>query len=233
MEESRMNQQKDLSLIQNFRVAQDFFSREELVKKYLPMVWHILKNYHIPWMDLDDYFQEGAIGLLKAVDQYDPEHYSIKFSTFAYICILRRVFNAFKRSSVKKTALPAKMLSLNSFINPEDESGTLLDVLPDLSFEPFQEVENNWMEQKLEVVLEAYLSPVECQVVRMIFNGYPLKDIQHQLSLPFKVVDNARTRARLKLAKILFHYGSLLNPQIPLKPRKRADLSIGVMNHPA
>lgn len=228
-----MNQEKDLHLIHRFRVDQDLFSREELVKKYLPMVWHILKNYHIPHRDLDDYFQEGAIGLLKAVEQYDPEHYSIKFSTFAYICILRRIFNAFKSSSVKRAALPAKMLSLNSFINPEDESGTLLDVIPDLSFEPFQEVENNWMEQKLEVILEAYLSPVECQVVRMILNGYPLKDIQHKLSLPFKAVDNARTRARLKLAKILFRYGSLLNPQIPLKPRKRADLAIHILNHPA
>lgn len=228
-----MNQEKDLRLIQRFRMDQDFFSREELVKKYLPMVWHILKNYHIPCMDLDDYFQEGAIGLLKAVDQYDPEHYSIKFSTFAYICILRRIYNAFKSFSAKKAALSAKVLSLNAFINPEDESGTLLEVLPDLSFEPFQEVENNWMEQKINTVLEVYLSPVECQVVRMILNGYPMKDIQHNLSLPFKAVDNARTRARLKLAKILFRYGSLLNPQIPLKPRKRADLAINFLNHPA
>lgn len=228
-----MNQERDLRLIQRFRVDQDLFSREELVKKYLPMVRHILKNYHIPCMDLDDYFQEGAIGLLKAVDQYDPEHYSIKFSTFAYICILRRIINAFKSSSAKKTILPAKMLSLNAFINHEDESGTLLDIIPDLSFEPFLEVENNWMEQRLEIVLEAYLSPVECKVVRMILNGYPLKDIQQKLSLPIKAIDNARTRARLKLAKILLRYGSLLNPQIPLKPRKRADLAINFMNHPA
>lgn len=228
-----MNQERDLRLIQRFRVDQDLFSREELVKKYLPMVRHILKNYYIPCMDLDDYFQEGAIGLLKAVDQYDPEHYSIKFSTFAYICILRRIINAFKSSSAKKTILPAKMLSLNAFINHEDESGTLLDIIPDLSFEPFLEVENNWMEQRLEIVLEAYLSPVECKVVRMILNGYPLKDIQQKLSLPIKAIDNARTRARLKLAKILLRYGSLLNPQIPLKPRKRADLAINFMNHPA
>jgi RNA polymerase sporulation-specific sigma factor len=228
-----MNQEKDLRLIQRFRVDKDLFSREELVKKYLPMVRHILKSYQIPCIDLDDYFQEGAIGLLKAVDQYDPEHYSIKFSTFAYICILRRIFNVFKSSSAKKAALPAKILSLNAFINQEDESGTLLDVLPDLSFEPYLEVENNWMQQRLEAVLEAYLSPVEFYVMRMIVNGYHLKDIEHTLSLPLKAIDNARTRARLKLAKILFRYGSLLNPQIPLKTKKRADLAIRFLNHPA
>jgi RNA polymerase sporulation-specific sigma factor len=228
-----MNQEKDLWLIHRFRVEQDLFSREELVKKYLPMVRHILKSYQIPRMDLDDYFQEGAIGLWKAVDQYDPEHYAIKFSTFAYICILRRIFNAFKSASAKRTVLPDKIISLNAFINHEEESGTLLDVLPDLSFEPFMEVENNWVQQRLETVLEAYLSPVELQVMRMILNGYHLKDIQHKLSLPFKAIDNARTRARLKLGKILFRYGSLLNPQIPLKTRKRMDLAIRFMNHPA
>jgi RNA polymerase sporulation-specific sigma factor len=221
-----MNQENDLRLIYRVRVERDVFSREELVKKYLPMVRHILKNYHVPCVDLDDFFQEGAIGLLKAVDQYDPEHYSIKFSTFAYICILRRVFNAFKSTSGKRAAFQVKIVSLNAFLNPEDESGTLLDVLPDLSSEPFLEVENHWMEQVLEAVLEAYLSPVECQVVRMVLTGYTLKDIQQKLSLPLKTVDNARTRARLKISKILFRYGSLLNPKIPLKPRRRTDLAI-------
>lgn len=228
-----MNQDNDLRLIERFRVDQDACSREELVAKYLPMIRHILKNYHIPVMDRDDFFQEGAIGLLNAVEQYDPEHFSIKFSSFAYICILRRIFNAFKSFSGKKAALRIKILSLNAFVNPEDESGTWLDVLPDISFEPFMEVENHWMEQTLEAVLEAYLSPVECQVVRMILNGYTVKDIQLQLSLSLKAVDNARTRARLKLRKILFRYGSLLNPEIPLKPRKRADLAIRFTNHPA
>lgn len=228
-----MNQENDLRLIKRFRLEHDFCSREELVTKYLPMIWHILKNYPIPLMDLDDYFQEGAIGLLKAVEQYDPEHFSIKFSSFAYICILRRIFNAFRSSSGKKGALRVKMLSLNSFINPEDESGTWLDILPDISFEPFLEVENHWMEQTLEAVLEAYLSPVECQVIRMILEGYTMKDIQQKLSLALKTVDNARTRARLKLGKILYRYGSLLNPEIPLKPRKRTDLTIRFSNHPA
>ena len=228
-----MGQENDLRLIKRFRTDHDVYSREELIINYLPMIWHILKNYHFPVTDLEDYFQEGAIGLLKAVEQYDPEHFSIKFSTFAYICILRRIINAFKKASGKKAFLQEKIFSLNAFINPEDESGTWLDVIPDLRCEPFSEVENHWMEQTLQAVLEAYLSPVECQVVRMILSGYTIKDIQQKLSLALKVVDNARTRARLKLGKILFRYGSLLNPEIPLKPRKRVDLAIPFMSRPA
>ncbi len=220
-----MNQEKDLRLIQRFRVEQDFFSREELVRKYLPMIGHIVKNYNVPVMDFEDYFQEGAIGLLKAIDEYDPENYSIKFSTFAYICILRRVFNSLKRSFAKKTFIKSRMISLNTFLN-ETESCTLLDMIPDESNEPFTRIEEGWIKCRLDAVLEAYLSPVEFRVLQMIINGYKLQDIQDALSLSLKVIDNARTRAKLKLKKILFRYGSLLCPQIPLKARKRKDLAI-------
>ena len=108
-----------------------------------------------------------------------------------------------------------------------------MDLLPDFHNEPFAEVEDNWMQQKLATVLEAYLSPIEFQVMQMVLNGYKLRDIQKRLSLSLKVLDNARTRARLKLSKILFRYGSLLSPQIPLKAKKRTDLTIQFENHPA
>jgi len=228
-----MNQDKDLWLINRFRMEQDLFSREELVKKYLPMVRHIVKNHHVPASDFDDYFQEGAIGLLKAIDEYDSENYAIKFSTFAYICIIRRIFNTLKSTKSKIACRPVNVLSLNALINNEDETCTLLDLLPDFHNEPFAEVEDNWMQQKLATVLEAYLSPIEFQVMQMVLNGYKLRDIQKRLSLSLKVLDNARTRARLKLSKILFRYGSLLSPQIPLKAKKRTDLTIQFENHPA
>lgn len=228
-----MNQDQDLCLIKRFRIEQDHFSREALVKKYLPMVRHIVKNHHVPISDFDDYFQEGVIGLLKAIDEYDPENYQIKFSTFAYICIIRRIFNTLKSAKVQTTYRTVKVLSLNAFVNNEDESCTLMDLLPNLHDEPFAEVEDSWMQQKLAAVLEAYLSPIELQVMQMVLNGYKMRDIQNRLSLSLKVLDNARTRARLKLTKILYRYGSLLSPQIPLKARKRTDLTIRFENHPA
>jgi RNA polymerase sporulation-specific sigma factor len=227
-----MNQEKDLYLIRRFRFDHDFFSRDELVRKYLPMIRRIIKNHHIPLIDVEDYFQEGSIGLLKAIEKYDPENYSIKFSTFAYICILRRIFNILKSSFGKYSGATTRTLSLNSFID-KDESCTLLDSIPDFSSEPFTHIENGWIEQKLEAVLKAHLSPVEFQVLLMILNGYQTDEIQQAFSLSFKVVDNARTRARLKLKKILFRYGSLLSPQIPLKARKRKDLTIRLATHPA
>ena len=227
-----MDQDKDWGLISRLRNSHDSLSKEELVKKYLPMVRFIVKNYHIPIMDFEDFLQEGLIGLLKAIDEYDPEHNAVKFSTFAYTCILRRIYNIIKGFYVKKAVPPAQLISLYSGSNNE-EFRNLLDAIPDLSMEPFFQVENKWNQQKLETVLQAYLSPIEFQVVHFILLGYNINEITKILSLTVKAIDNARTRARLKLKKIILLYGSLLNPKIPLKTKKRKDLAIEFITHPA
>ncbi len=220
-----MNQQKDLILIERIRSKNDPGAKEELVKKYLPMIHHIIKNQNSLGFDYEDYFQEGAIGLLKAIEEYDPKNYAIKFSTFAYICILRRIFNVVKQSYTKKALFSSKAMSLNAALG-DDDSRTILDSIADNSVEPFSLVENDWVGKKIDLVLKAYLSPVEYRVVKLILQDYNLNDIQKQLALSVKIIDNARTRARLKLKKVLIRYGSFLNPEIPLKTRKRKDLAI-------
>jgi len=84
------------------------------------------------------------------------------------------------------------------------------------------------MANQLKAVLKAYLSPLEYDVVLRIIWGYSLGEIQEDLKLPAKVIDNARTRSRLKLKKVIMEYGSLLSPKIPLKTRKRHDLTLAL-----
>ncbi len=220
-----MNQEKDLALLARIRIGQETQAKEELVKKYLPMVRHIVKNQTPSFNEFEDYFQEGAIGLLKAIDEYDPDNYPIKFSTFAYICILRKIFNTIKQSMSKKAVLLTKALSLNTQLN-EDDSRTLLDSIPAEDSEPSSHLENEWVVCTVNAVMEAYLSPVEYRVIHLLLSGHTIHDIEKQLALSPKVIDNARTRARLKLKRVLGEYGSLLSPRIPLKTRKRKDLAI-------
>lgn len=220
-----MNQEKDLALLARIRIGQETQAKEELVKKYLPMVRHIVKNQTPSFNEFEDYFQEGAIGLLKAIDEYDPDNYPIKFSTFAYICILRKIFNTIKQSMSKKAVLLTKALSLNTQLN-EDDSRTLLDSIPAEDSEPSIHLENEWVIGTVNAVMEAYLSPVEYRVIHLLLSGHTIHDIEEQLALSPKVIDNARTRARIKLKRILGEYGSLLSPSIPLKTRKRKDLAI-------
>ncbi len=56
--------------------------REVLVEKNLGLVHHIVKRFIGRGVDLEDLFQVGSIGLMKAIDKFDLS-YDVKFSTYA------------------------------------------------------------------------------------------------------------------------------------------------------
>lgn len=59
----------------------DSFARDELVKGNLKLVLSILRKYNKKDENLDDLFQIGCVGLLKAIDNFDLS-YGVKFSTY-------------------------------------------------------------------------------------------------------------------------------------------------------
>lgn len=224
------NQEYDLGLLMRVREGMDNRAKEELVMKYLPMVKHIVRNQLTSCLEFDDLAQEGLIGLLRAIDEYDDGKYEIKFSTFAYICILRKVFNAIKQYYSSKNKPLNNAMSLYAYTSP-DESRVLIDLLGIDSTDPLEVVEDQWISERLDRVLRVYLSRVEYSVMSMILTGMSSGEIQGALGLEPKVIDNARTRARLKLRRLVERYGSLLDPDVPLKARKRMDLAMSLPMH--
>lgn len=59
----------------------DPFAREDLVNGNLKLVLSILKKFSRKDENLDDLFQIGCVGLLKAIDNFDLS-YGVKFSTY-------------------------------------------------------------------------------------------------------------------------------------------------------
>lgn len=219
------NQDTDLRLIQSIREGSNDSAKDQLVTKYLPMVKHIVRQQPCYFLEYEDLVQEGLIGLLKAIDEYRPDTYPVKFSTFAYICILRRIYNTIKMWQSKKCRVLSSAISLHGHPHAED-SKTLMETLEQPGMSPYDIVEEGWTNSRLKQVLEAHLSPVELAVIHLYMQGLNSTEIQERLNLNAKVVDNARTRVRQKLSRIVNRYGSLVSPKIPLKTRKRSDLAI-------
>ena len=65
-------------------------AREKLVKGNLKLVLSILKNFNKKNENLDDLFQIGCVGLLKAIDNFDLS-FNVKFSTYAVPMILGEI----------------------------------------------------------------------------------------------------------------------------------------------
>ena len=60
----------------------DSFAREKLVTGNLRLVLSVIQRFSNRGENLDDLFQVGCIGLLKAIDNFDTSH-DVRFSTYA------------------------------------------------------------------------------------------------------------------------------------------------------
>ena len=68
----------------------DILAKVELVNGNLKLVLSILRKYNNRTDNMDDLFQVGCIGLIKAIDNFDLSH-EVKFSTYAVPMILGEV----------------------------------------------------------------------------------------------------------------------------------------------
>ena len=118
------NQQWDYSLITRIRLG-DEEAKETLVLKYIPMVKHIVRNYYASFLDLTICCRR-IIGLLHAIDEYRPDLYDVKFSSFAYICIIRKIYNVIKHTSGNKHKALNDAMSLQSQLGGDDSRTVLV-----------------------------------------------------------------------------------------------------------
>lgn len=223
---SHANQKMDLQLIAAVRRG-DEAAKEALILKYMQMVRHIVRKHHAPVLDFDDLVQEGLIGLLGAIAEYQPERFDVKFSSFAYLCIQRKVSNAIKQGLGNKHKALNQAVSLHAFINGE-ETRTRLDCIPtdDVRDDPAAIIEMRLVDERIRVLLREHLSMLEYVVAVLLVEGYSARDIEREFGLSPKRVDNARTRVKAKLRRLLHAFGSLDHPNIPKARRRRHDLAL-------
>jgi RNA polymerase sporulation-specific sigma factor len=222
------NQAIDLELIQRVRAGEEG-ARDALVRKYIPMVKYIIRNYYASFLDFEDLVQEGLIGLLSAIDEYKPDEYDVKFSSFAYLCIIRRVYNVIKQSTGNKHRLLNEAASLQTPVGCDDNRIIMDFVAAQISqFDPEKVLEDKYITEVIREVLRNHLSLLEYAVIIRLLRGYSAREIEEEIGVGLKVIDNARTRVRAKLKKLLDEHGSLLSPEVPTNVRRREDLYLNL-----
>lgn len=93
-------------ILQQRAIHGDCAAEEMLVIRYGRLVRICARPYFLAGGDSEDLTQEGMLGLLSAIREYDMAM-SASFKTFAELCIKRRILSAVKKSSPQK-ACPIK-----------------------------------------------------------------------------------------------------------------------------
>ena len=81
-----------LRLLETYTQTRDMRARDQLVASHAPLVRRLCGRFRRSRESQEDLFQVGVIGLLKAIDRFDPRH-GASFSSMAIPAVLGAVLN--------------------------------------------------------------------------------------------------------------------------------------------
>jgi RNA polymerase sigma-B factor len=84
-------------LLRRWDEQRDEHAREELCRHYMPLAQRLARRYRTPHESLDDLIQVASVGLLAAIDRFDPGR-GAKFTSFAVPTILGELKRHFRKT---------------------------------------------------------------------------------------------------------------------------------------
>lgn len=198
----------DDQLLLLIREEKDEDSKKYLLEKYEELVHKRAKAMYMLGGDEQDILQEGRIGLLKAIRDFDFGR-DASFFTFADLCISRQIFTAIQSSNRKKHEPLNRYISLYEGGNTqEDATGGQMNLMERMakqpgSMDPESIVIDQENVEQIEQILESILSDFEKQVIDLMKTDLNYVEIANVLSVPQKSIDNAIQRIRAKMREAL------------------------------
>lgn len=180
--------------------AGDQAAKGKLIEHNMRLVAHVAKKYYNESDDMEDLISIGTIGLLKAVETYNPARGS-KLATYAARCIDNELLMYFR--SKKKHA---KDISLYEPIGTDKEGNqiSLFDILEEDSLDVVEQMEHQKDLQRLAGLLPTVLNPREHQIISLRFglgrqSHITQQEVATKLGISRSYVSRIEKKAILKL----------------------------------
>lgn len=189
------------SELQRLFLSGDSSAANELVLRFGRLVRICARPFFLAGGDREDLIQEGMLGLLSAMREYDPDS-GTSFKTYAELCIKRRLISAVRSASRLKHAPLNDGVSLEEILSDETQTRSVYTGEA-FSRTPEEQVLARESECDFISSYSRYLSPFETEILEHYLNGLSYAEIAAACGRSQKSVDNAVQRIRNKLARHL------------------------------
>lgn len=202
LQNNNENEITDEKLVRDFKNG-DKNAIELLFKRYNEVVNIKMRKYFIIGAEREDIYQEGLIGLFKAIQGFDEEKQN-SFKTFANMCIERQLITAVKTSTRQKHIPLNSSISLDrpAYNNEENDDTQAIEVFDShMAEDPLETVTKREYYNQIENIIDENLSGFEKKVLSRFSKGESYNKIAEVLDAPVKSIDNAIQRIRKKTIK--------------------------------
>lgn len=176
----------------------DSLSLGYLMEKYDYIVRAKARKYFLNGAEKEDVFQEGRMGLYRAIIDYDPSQ-ETSFVFFADICITRHIMNAVKTQNRKKHIPMNSYISIDKTVYESESSLGLSNVVSEGKIGDPEWIYINREERaEFKEAMKKTLSRLERNVFSLHMRGVPYAEMTLVLGKDEKAIDNALQRARIK-----------------------------------
>lgn len=182
----------------------DMEARNALVECNMRLVAHIAKKYHSSDKDFDDIISIGTIGLIKAINTFDPSKGN-RLVTYASKCIENEILMYF-RSEKKKSREVSLYEPLGT--DKDGNSISLLDIIESDSKDMLSEYATNEQLFCLFKNIEKLLTPFEFNIIKKRYGLFGEKEttqreIAAELGISRSYVSRIEKKCLEKLKKAL------------------------------
>lgn len=159
-----LSSKEEQECIENYRNFGDLSCKEKLIKHNLRLVAHIVKKYQGA-EDSDDLISVGTIGLIKAINTYNPEK-GTGLATYTAKCIENEILMLIRANKKHLNSV-----SLYDSVGSDKDGNelTLMDLIPSDKDELFEEVEKKTENKKLNELIKKCLTKREYIVIKLRF----------------------------------------------------------------
>ena len=175
-------------------------AEELIVTRYTRLVRTCARPFFLVGGDSEDLTQEGMVGLIKAVREYDGSK-DASFRTFAEVCIRNRLYSVLRASARDKHKALNQSVSLDT---PDFDSNSYTSGTSNLAQRtPEDSIIDRERTAALLSGVRKQLSEFEAKILEYYLDGLSCREIAETVGKPPKSVDNAVQRIRRKVAQQL------------------------------